>query len=204
MCISRWVSTPPVTTGRASAMAAHVRHVGWRWQGGHGVVVVGQSRDGCLRHQAPTRSLPGACQVVLPPTDGSDPRQQFAPGLKPVRPGGRTTPSNIPGLRPAPAQRSSEIPHCADLLPTRARQPARQQEDQDNAARPVPPSTQHSSAATSSPSTTSCSSWSRHYLDGTSTPRRRTSCGPRDQVIEPHRPPIHRRGVWTRSNSSRR
>jgi len=43
--------------------------------------------------------------VVSRPTDGSDPRQQFAPGLKRVRPGGRTTSSNIPGLSAtAPSQ----------------------------------------------------------------------------------------------------
>ena len=44
---------------------------------------------------SPTSGVP---KSISRPTDGSDPRQQFAPELKRVRPDGRTTPSIIPGL----------------------------------------------------------------------------------------------------------
>lgn len=59
---------------------------------GHGATVVAQSRDGCLRQQAPIRSLPaGGVPQRLPPgrrTGEKDGR--LASGITGVRPGGRT------------------------------------------------------------------------------------------------------------------
>jgi hypothetical protein len=86
-CRSRWVSTPPVTTGSGAARG-HVRPSVRAGEGGHGKPTVGQSRDGAWGNRLLLgHSRRSSCQVVTRPGDGSVQRQRFAPGLLRVSPG---------------------------------------------------------------------------------------------------------------------